>query len=375
MASERAGLRYRVHADVRQAQVKREREHVADLDRSHNRGEIDSRGVRIDVSPAFADWAGDVSAALRGRKAIWEYADRGFTDRLRRVGELVHGSAGNAEIMGECLRRDGAADLVAAAFLALELLDDHAGEIDALRDCARNLSRAWDRVLDGRIVDLVDVPDPEIASLPDHVDLLGSDAYWDCVLTSADAEDAPGTDQEWELESWEIADIAAETLTAGHSTSAQSAPTGRLPELSTSAPVVWPLTWTATRKIAGNVSAFAHLQPASNRDSTDSADPILPRQLPPVTYYAGPSLPPYRRPAETLADRSGRINRGGSSISGYVRNARAYAAVGVQDDPAPRRSFAARLRAWWLETCERQQRIERRLLAGESTIDVVRTER
>ena len=127
MASERAGLRYRVHGDVRKAQVKREREHLVDLDRSHNRGEIDSRGVRIDVSLAFADWAGTVSAALRGRKPIHEYADRGFTDRLRSVAGMVYGSAGDAAIMGECLRRDGAADLVAAAFLALELLDDHAG--------------------------------------------------------------------------------------------------------------------------------------------------------------------------------------------------------------------------------------------------------
>ena len=247
------------------------------------------------------------------------------------------------------------------------------GEIDALRDCARNLSRAWDRVLDGRIVDLVDVPDPETAQLPDHLEIAGSDAYWECVLESADAEDAP--DQDWELESWEIADTAAAPSTVDRSTSVQSAPTGSVPERSTSAPVVWPIIWASTRTIARNGNAVAHLQPASNRDSTDSADPILLRQLPPVTYYAGPSLPPYRRPAEMLADRSGRINRGGSSISGYIRNARAYAAVGVLDDPAPRRSFAARLRAWWLETCERQQRIERRLLAGESTIDVVRTER
>ena len=360
--SERAGLRYRVHRDVKDRRVKREREYMIDLDRAHNRGERDSLGNVINVSAAFGDWAGDVSGTLRGRKSLTDYADRGFMDRLRSVSTLVYGAAGDAAIMGECMRRDGAADLVAAAFLALELIDAH-GDIDTLRSVAGELVSAWGRVLDGRVVDLADDV-PPVESESDTFPLV-DDGYWECVLSATDAEDVSAI-EDWEIASWEIAESVAEPLTAGRSTSAQNAPTGSLPAPSISAPIAWPITWTATRKIARNVSGFAHSRPGNSQDSTDSAAPILPPILPPVTYYVLPNRrPPLRRPAGTMGD-CGPINRGGSSIRGHIRNARAYAAVGVTGSvPAPRRPLWGRVRdlwrAHWAETCARQERIERRL--------------
>ena len=213
-ASERAGLRHVVHADTRRANRDRERDYANDLERAHSRGELDSRGERVDVPPAFGDWAFAVSSGLRGRKAIHDYADRAMRERLRGVAETVYGSAGDPAIIGECMKRAGASDLIAAAFLALEILDG--GSSDAIRDCARSLYRAWDRVLDGRLVDLVDVGEAAAAvAVPVPVDAEPPTEYWDGVLASADSEYESETVTDWEPESWEIANIAGSPLTGG----------------------------------------------------------------------------------------------------------------------------------------------------------------